>query len=72
MNLHNGDQRRVQVVSLRLLRVQYLDWVRPAGNCKDRRLKEILGELHGIERRRCHDQFEIWSLFHRLQSPTTT
>ncbi len=51
MYLHDGDERRVQVIRLRLLRIQDLHRVRPAGDGEDR-----LKNKHGT------DQYSVSTL----------
>ena len=66
MDLHDGDERRVEVVGLRLLRVQHLDRKRPPGNREDRSLKKVRGELDGVKRGGRDDELEVGSLLDGL------
>ena len=59
MDLHDGDERGVEVVGLGLLCVEDLDRVRPAGNGEDGASEEVLRELLSIEGGRCYDEFEV-------------
>ena len=66
MDLHHGDQGRVEIVSLGLLGVEDFDWICPTGNGEDRTAEEVFGELLGVECSRGHDEFEVWSAFKGL------
>ena len=59
MDLHHGDQGRVEIVSLGLLGVEDFDWICPTGNGEDRTAEEVFGELLGVERRGGDDELEV-------------
>ena len=62
MDLHDGDEGGVQVVRLGLLAVQDLHGEGPPGDGEDGRLKEVLGELDGVQRGRRHDELHVFAL----------
>lgn len=72
MDLHDGDQTGIQVISLRLFSVQHLYWVSTAWNGENGGLVEILGELHSVQRSGCHNQLHVCALLYSLckKNPT--
>jgi len=67
MYLHHSDQRSVEVIRLRFLRIKYLDRICPTGYREDWSLEEILRELDGVKCCGRHNQLEVRTLFYRLR-----
>mmetsp|Transcript_7308 Transcript_7308/g.17712 ORF Transcript_7308/g.17712 Transcript_7308/m.17712 type:complete len:239 (+) Transcript_7308:1578-2294(+) len=61
MDLHDGDEGRVQVVALGGLGVQQLHGERPSRNGEDGAIAEEGRVLLGLECRGSHDEFEVGS-----------
>jgi hypothetical protein len=61
MDLHDGDQRGIQVIALGLLRIEDLDRERSTGNGENGTAVEVLGELFGIEGGGSDDDLEVWA-----------
>lgn len=66
MNLHDSDERRVQVIGFGLFRVKNFDRVCATGDGENGTTTEVFGELLRIKSRRSADEFEIWSTCARL------
>jgi hypothetical protein len=49
VDLHDGDQRCIQVIAFRLLGVKDFDRERSTGNGENGTAVEVLGELFGIK-----------------------
>lgn len=71
MNLHDCDETGVQVVRLRFLGVENLHWVGPSWDGEDGSFIEILGELHGVQCRRRHNQLHVCAFLYRLRWTNT-
>lgn len=67
MDLHDRDEAGIQVVCLRLFGVENLHWVGSARDGEDGSLKEVLGELDGIQGGGGHDELHVFALQHRLR-----
>ncbi|KRY55600.1 hypothetical protein T03_17706 [Trichinella britovi] len=68
VDLHDGDQRRVQIVGLRFAGVQHFDRKCASGYCENRRLVEVLGKFYRVQSGRSDNQLQLVgsSIFHRL------
>ena len=66
MDLHDGDERGIEVIRLWLLRVEDLHREGTAGNSEDRTSKEVLRELLSIQGGRGDNEFQIWPTFNGL------
>ena len=66
VDLHDGADGRLEVVSLRLWRVEDLDRVEAAGHLHERRGVEVGLELSCVQRRRHHHQLQIRPLRRHL------
>ena len=71
MDLHDSNERGVEVICLGFLRVEDLDRICPSGDREDRSFEEILRELDGIKCGGGDDQLQVRSLFYCLQSSST-
>ena len=60
MDLHHGDQGRVEIVSLGLLGVEHLHWICSAGDCEDRTPEEVLRELLSVEGGGRDNELQVW------------
>ena len=59
VDLHHGDEGRVEVVRLGRLGVEDLDGEGAAGDGEDGALEEVRRVLFGVERRRGADELEV-------------
>ena len=66
MDLHHRDQGGVEVVRLRLLRVQNFDRKSSTRNRKDRTVVEVGRKLFGVQSRRSDDELQVFPFAGRL------
>ena len=62
VDLYHRPDRRLQVVPLRLLRVENLHGMQPSRHFNQRRIQEVILELLGLQRRRHDHHFQVWPL----------
>lgn len=67
MDLHDGDEAGVQVVRLRLSGVENFHWVCSPWDGEDWGFVKVLGEFHGVQGRRGHDQLHVSALLDGLK-----
>ena len=63
MDLHDCDERGVEIVGFRFFGVEDFDGESTTGDGEDRTFEEIFRELFGIESGRGDDEFKIWPPF---------
>mmetsp|Transcript_7584 Transcript_7584/g.18636 ORF Transcript_7584/g.18636 Transcript_7584/m.18636 type:complete len:210 (+) Transcript_7584:1096-1725(+) len=66
VNLHHRHQAGVQVVGLRVLRVQDLHGEHAPGNGEDRAVEEVGGEFFCVQSRRGDDDFDVLPLLDEI------
>lgn len=59
MHLQHRDHRSIDVVGLRRLGVQDIDWISPARHSEDGRVVKVLAELFRVQRGRGDEQLEV-------------